>query len=65
MKNIKFSTYWSPADAAKLLAETERTGLSTASLIRFHACRSLSSPIEPLTGSTNPNIRTRLNVESR
>lgn len=67
-RDVKITTYWDSQAATRLMEETLRTGIATASLIRFHALRSLSDPAETdglSGGAVNKNIRTRLNVENR
>jgi len=64
-KDVKITTYWDQVSASKLCEESIRTGVAAASLIRFHALRSITNPSsDELAGSSNArNIRFRPGVE--
>ena len=64
-KDVKITTYWDVISASKLSEESIRTGVAAASLIRFHALRSLTNPsTDELSGNPNArNIRFRPGVE--
>ena len=64
-RDVKITTYWDRISAEKLCEESIRTGVAAASLIRFHALRSLSHhSVDELAGNPNSrNVRFRPGVD--